>query len=54
MGIEAFRRMFITLTCGFGGKFADNKGIERSCIEGTASARLHYALIFVAYKRVYE
>ncbi len=43
IGSEAFRRIFITLTCDGGTEFMDIAGIERSCIDGKPRTKLYFA-----------
>lgn len=40
LGSEAFRRIFITMTCDGGTEFMDIEGIERSCIDGKQRTKL--------------
>lgn len=51
IGSEAFRRIFITLTCDGGSEFMDIEGIERSCIDGKPRTKLYFAHPYTACER---
>ncbi len=51
MGSEAFRRIFITMTCDGGGEFMDAQGIEHSCYDGDPRTRLYFAHPYTACER---
>lgn len=51
IGSEAFRRIFVTLTCDGGTEFMDIEGIERSCIDGKPRTRLYFAHPYTACER---
>ena len=51
IGSEAFRRIFITLTCDGGTEFMDIEGIERSCIDGKPRTKVYFAHPYTACER---
>lgn len=51
LGSEAFRRIFITMTCDGGSEFMDIEGIERSCIDGKQRTKLYFAHPYTACER---
>ena len=51
LGSEAFRRIFITMTCDGGTEFMDIEGIERSCIDGKQRTKLYFAHPYTACER---
>ena len=51
IGSDAFRKIFITMTCDGGTEFMDIDGIERSCIDGKPRTRLYFAHPYTACER---
>lgn len=51
IGSEAFRRIFITMTCDGGSEFMDIAGIERSCVDGKPRTKLYFAHPYTACER---
>nr|CDL66746.1 unnamed protein product [uncultured bacterium] len=51
IGSEAFRRIFVTMTCDGGSEFMDIEGIERSCIDGKKRTQLFFAHPYTACER---
>ena len=51
IGSEAFRRIFVTMTCDGGSEFMDIAGIERSCIDGKPRTKLYFAHPYTACER---
>ena len=51
IGSEAFRRIFVTMTCDGGTEFMDIEGIERSCIDGKPRTKLYFAHPYTACER---